>query len=363
MSDITPYLVGRCAAFEAFAARLSQVAAAEATVLIEGESGTGKGLAARAIHDLSPRAAGPFVAVSPAALAPSLIQAELFGHEEGAFTGAHRSRIGRFERASGGTLCLDDIDALAPETQAKLLRALQTRTVEPLGAESPRSIDVRLIATTQRDLAREVEAGRFRSDLYYRLAVVPLVVPPLRERLEDLPLLAAALIARLSAERGLTPRRLSSAALARLRAHPWPGNVRELENALERALVLAASVVPAQGAGENGGPPKVGTQEPALGELGPEDFEFLSAATLDAAEELAERALAQGLSLAELENAVIARALRRHPGNKAAAARAIGLSRRAFEYRLARLAPPGAPDAAPAGAEPGTAGEEQGAER
>jgi two-component system response regulator PilR (NtrC family) len=338
MSDITPYLVGRCAAFEAFAARLAQVAGSEATVLIEGESGTGKGLAARAIHDLSPRSAGPFVAVSPAALAPSLIQAELFGHEEGAFTGAHRPRVGRFERASGGTLCLDDIDTLAPETQAKLLRALQTRTVEPLGAESPRSIDVRLIATTQCDLAREVEAGRFRSDLYYRLAVVPLLVPPLRERLEDLPLLAAALVERLSAERGLAPRRLSSAALARLASHPWPGNVRELENALERALVLASTDLPGErGASANGG----------AGELGPGAFDFLSAATLDTAEELAERALAHGLSLADLENAVIARALRRHPGNKAAAARAIGLSRRAFEYRLARLAPPGAPGAAP----------------
>jgi DNA-binding NtrC family response regulator len=332
MSDLTPYLVGRCAAFEAFAARLAQVAGSTATVLIEGESGTGKGLAARAIHDLSPRSAGPFVAVSPAALAPSLIQAELFGHEEGAFTGAHRRRIGRFERASGGTLCLDDIDALAPEIQSKLLRALQTRTVEPLGAETPRPIDVRLIATTQRDLAREVEAGRFRSDLYYRLAVVPLSVPPLRARLEDLPLLAEALIARLAAERGLAARRLSSAALARLEAHPWPGNVRELENALERALVLN----PSEG-----------------DELGPGDFEFLSGAALDVAQELAERALAHGLSLADLERAVIAGALRRHPGNKAAAARAIGLSRRAFEYRLGRQEPPAAPGTEPAGVERG----------
>src|SRR5688572_1480908 len=184
-------MIGSSTAIEAFRTRLAQVAAAGATVLLRGESGVGKGLAARRLHAWSPRAKGPLVEVSLAALAPTLIEGELFGHVPGAFTGAVRARTGRFRQAHTGTLVLDDVDTLPIEVQVKLLRVLQERTVEPVGAESGESVDVRLVATTQADLRAAVESGRFRRDLYYRLAVVELELPPLRARVEDIPALAA----------------------------------------------------------------------------------------------------------------------------------------------------------------------------
>jgi len=315
-----PQLIGTSAAFAAFRARLEQVAASDATVLIRGESGSGKDLAAAALHAASPRAAGPLVVVSLAALAPTLVEAELFGHEEGAFTGAHRARLGRLRQAHGGTLVVDDVDSLPGEVQSKLVRVLQSRVVEPLGAERGVSVDVRLVCTTQRDLAAEVQAGRFRGDLYWRLAVVPLEVPPLRARLEDLPELARHLVRRLASERRLVPRELEPAALERLAAHAWPGNVRELENALERVLVLAER-------GANGARP-----------VRAEELEFLALACEGVAPELAERALAHGVTLEALERALLEAAVRQQRGNLAAAARQLGLTRRALEYRLSRFA-------------------------
>lgn len=318
MIDLKPYLVGHCAAFAAFAERLAQVAASDATLLIAGESGSGKNAAAAAAHALSRRARGPLVSVSLSALAPSLIEAELFGHEEGAFTGATHARSGRMRQAQGGTLVLDDVANLPLTAQAKLLRVLQERAVEPVGGSVPVPIDVRLIATASVDLEAETRAGRFRSDLYWRLAVVQLEMPPLRARRDDLPELCEHFVESLAARLGLALRRLTPAALERLCAHAWPGNLRELENALERVLVLA----PRAGAGE---------AAPAIEAA---EFDFLEPGAGGVADELAERALAHGLLLADFEVAFLRAAVREQRGNLSAAARQVGLSRKALEYRL-----------------------------
>ncbi len=234
-------LIGRSEAMRTLFTLLRRVAPTDSTVLVVGETGTGKELVARALHALSPRAAGPFVAVNCGALAPELVESELFGHEKGAFTGAVARRAGAFEAASGGTLFLDEVGELPPVLQPKLLRVLEARAVVRVGASFEVPVDVRVVAATHRDLEAEVRLGRFREDLFYRLHVVPLSVPPLRERIEDLPLLAAHLLERLAgAGRRL---QLGPAALARLAAHDWPGNVRELRNVLERAALLAADPV------------------------------------------------------------------------------------------------------------------------
>jgi DNA-binding NtrC family response regulator len=303
----------------AFETALRAAAASEATVLLTGESGTGKSSAARRLHAASARAGGPLVELSLGALTPTLIESELFGHERGAFTDAHQSRRGSFRRAEGGTLVLDDVDLLPLPAQAKLLRALQDRQVTPVGGEETVAIDARFAATTNRDLREEVAAGRFRSDLYFRLAVVPLELPPLRTRLEDLPALAEVLLVRTAERLGRPPRPLSAAALERLRDHPWPGNVRELENALERVLALG-------GDGQ---------------EIGPEEFQFLEEGLLGQAQELARQALAHGIGVRELELALLDQALKLERGNVSAAARRAGLTRRAFEYRLERRASEG----------------------
>ena len=215
-----------------------QVADAKAVVLITGESGTGKGALARAVHEHSPRRHMPFVAVHSAALVDSLLESELFGHERGAFTGAERRRAGRFEQANGGTLFLDEIGEILSSTQVKLLRVLQERTFERVGGNDPVVVDVRLIAATSRDLAYDVEQGRFREDLFYRLNVVHIHMPALRDRDDDVLLLADAFLGRFSAENGKQIRGLSDPARKKLMEYPWPGNVRELENAIERAVVL-----------------------------------------------------------------------------------------------------------------------------
>jgi transcriptional regulator with GAF, ATPase, and Fis domain len=212
--------------------------ASEATVLLLGETGTGKGLLAQAIHEHSPRRAGPFVAVNCAALPENLLETELFGHVRGAFTGAVRDRVGRFELAGGGTLFLDEVGDLPFHLQAKLLRALQEKTFERVGESRPVTADVRVIAATHRDLKRAVEEGRFREDLYYRLRVFPIELPPLRERREDVEPVARYLLARVGARTG-RELRFSPEALRQLLEHPWPGNVRELENALEYAVTVA----------------------------------------------------------------------------------------------------------------------------
>jgi DNA-binding NtrC family response regulator len=222
---------------------IRRVAESKATVLIRGESGTGKELAARAIHDLSPRADAAFVPVNCAGIPETLIESELFGHERGAFTDARERRIGRFEQAAGGTLFLDEIGELAPSVQPKLLRALQERRIDRLGGSTPIDVDVRVVAATHRDLPRDVEAGRFRADLFYRINVVPLELPPLRERPEDVNLLAEHFLERARAENGRGPRRLSRSARSALERYSWPGNVRELANAVERAVALSEGEV------------------------------------------------------------------------------------------------------------------------
>jgi len=218
---------------------IAQVAPTSATVLITGETGTGKELVARAIHAQSRRTAGPFVAVNAAVLSPALAASELFGHEVGAFTGAVKRRIGRFEQARGGTLFLDEIGELAPDVQALLLRAIQERVIERVGGGEAIPVDVRLITATNRDLAEGVRGGSFRADLFYRLNVFPIAIPPLRERRGDIPALAAHFLERFAEMHAKPARPLAPDALRALAAHDWPGNVRELQNVIERAVIAS----------------------------------------------------------------------------------------------------------------------------
>ena len=231
-------LVGSSPEMRRVFALVDRVAPSEASVAITGESGTGKELVARAIHARSKRAAGPFVKVSCAALSDSLLESELFGHEKGAFTGAIKRKLGRFELADGGTLFLDEIGDISPVVQTKLLRVLQEREFERVGGESTIKVDVRLLTATHRDLAKEVEARRFREDLYYRMQVVPIAMPPLRDRKTDLPSLVAHFIAKLAPRTNPKVRGIDDAALARLYGYHFPGNVRELENIVEQSLVF-----------------------------------------------------------------------------------------------------------------------------
>ena len=232
-------MVGRSAPMQELFRAIERVARSKASVLIRGESGTGKELVARALHDLGPRSEGPFVAVNCAAIPETLLESELFGHERGAFTDAREQRIGRFEAAGGGTLFLDEVGEIAPTMQGKLLRALQERVIERLGGAHPIPVDVRIVAATNRDLEASIQAGEFRSDLYYRINVVPLTIPPLRQRREDIPLLAEHVLARISTEAGRGKMSLAPEAAELFQGYAWPGNVRELENALERAAALS----------------------------------------------------------------------------------------------------------------------------
>ncbi len=233
-------LVGRAPAWRTVMQRIRLVAPALASVLITGETGTGKEQVARAIHQGSPRAAGPFVALNCAALVADLALSELFGHEKGAFTGADRRREGRFELARGGTLFLDEVAELSAQVQAQLLRVLEQRTFERVGgAGTSLKADVRLLTATHKDLAAEVRAGRFREDLFYRLNIFPIQVPPLRERAQDIPLLTAHFLRLFRAELAMPELDISGSALRRLEQHDWPGNVRELRNTLERGAILA----------------------------------------------------------------------------------------------------------------------------
>jgi transcriptional regulator with GAF, ATPase, and Fis domain len=234
-------MVGESAAMKEVYRFLSRVAPTESTVLIGGESGTGKELVARAIHRNSPRASRPFVAINCAAIPEGLLESELFGYERGAFTGAAAQKKGRLEMADGGVVFLDEIGELAPALQVKLLRVLQEREFERLGGSRPISIDIRLIAATNKDLAAAVKARTFREDLYYRLDVVSLVLPRLRERLQDIPILAEYFVAKFAVKCKVKPKKISPEAMAGLINYKWPGNVRELENAIERALVLGVS--------------------------------------------------------------------------------------------------------------------------
>ncbi len=288
----------------------AQVAPRTTTLLLLGESGTGKEVLARAIHHASERREGPFVAVGAGSLPETLIDSELFGYRKGAFTGAERDRKGKFELAGGGTLFLDEIGELRPEVQVKLLRALQEREVDPLGADAPVKVDVRVIAATHRDLEAMVADGSFREDLYYRLAVVTLTLPPLRARRDDILPLARHFAARIAAANDQPTPSVSSEAERLLQAHDWPGNVRELENVMERALALHPE-----------------------GPLGPEDlpcryshWRALHAFGLSLPE--------GGLDLTAVEKELIQRALKKCQGNRSATARYLGITRNTLNYRL-----------------------------
>ncbi|MFM2340519.1 MAG: hypothetical protein RLZZ592_172 [Pseudomonadota bacterium] len=325
-------LSGQSAAMQQVREMIGRVARGMAPVLVHGESGTGKELVARAIHQVSQRGAGPFIAVNCGAIPEHLLEAEFFGHRKGAFTGASEDRAGFFQAAAGGTLFLDEIGELPLAMQSKLLRAIQERAVRPVGATAEVGLDVRIVSATHRDLEAEVQAGRFRQDLFYRLNVIRIRVPPLRERLDDLPLLCELMLARIAADSALPAvPRLTPPALQRLAAHDFPGNVRELENLLHRAVALSGAagiggdelgLMSAGPAAQAGTGPAVSVPTPPL--------EPAAAPAPDLPADLMAH-------LDEVEREVLVRALALHRGNRTAAGAAIGLTLRQMRYRMSRL--------------------------
>ena len=291
---------------------VERVAPTNSTVLICGESGVGKDLVARAIHQRSRRARGPFIKINSTAIPENLLESELFGYEKGAFTGAATSKPGKFELADGGTLFLDEIGDVPPPVQVKLLRVLQEREFERLGGTKTVKVDVRLVAATNRDLRAALEDGTFREDLYYRLNVVPINLPPLREHKEDIPALATLFLRKYSQASGKKIDTLDPAAMERLTQFHWPGNVRELENVIERAVALAqGTVLEPHDILIDTPPPKPVSGAPAF--------------------------LPEGVTLEQWEDEMIREAMRRAGGNKSQAARLLGLSRNALRYRLSKL--------------------------
>ncbi|HSJ97602.1 MAG TPA: sigma-54 dependent transcriptional regulator, partial [Myxococcota bacterium] len=322
-------LVGRSAALLEVFKTIGRVAPRDVAVLITGESGTGKELVARAIHQASPRAGGGFVAVNAAAIPRDLLESELFGHEKGSFTGALETRPGRFREASGGTLFLDEIGDMPLDLQAKLLRVLQSGEVTSVGGKRAEKVDVRIVAATHRDLDALVRENRFREDLLYRLRVVPIEIPPLRERPEDIAVLAEHFVARYAAELGTEARFVSERTLEHLAAHDWPGNVRELENAIKRALVLGSHEV-----------------------LSPEDFAFLRGAPAPEAaggslEELVRDEVRAQLAadeddlhrklLERVESPLLEAVLAHTGGNQLRAAAMLGINRNTLRKKISEL--------------------------
>jgi len=286
-----------------------KVASSEATVLVTGESGTGKEVLARLVHQHSPRKDGPMVAVNCTAIPDTLIESELFGHVKGAFTGAIGNRKGRFQAAAQGTLFLDEIGELKMDMQAKLLRAIQEREVEPVGSDRTEKIDVRIIAATNKDLREEVEKERFREDLYYRLSVIPLHLPPLRERREDIPALGNHFLKKLGAPRGV---RFSDRAMTLMKEYDWPGNIRELQNSVERCLILRKGNI-----------------------IEPEDINLPTARKSEELE-IPEIPM-DGLSLEDFEKGLILKALEKSKGNRSQAARLLKIPRHVLIYRLEKF--------------------------
>jgi transcriptional regulator with PAS, ATPase and Fis domain len=305
-------IVGRSEAMREIFATITRVAPTRATVLLCGESGVGKDLIARAIHHHSPRADRPFVKINCTALPENLMESELFGYEKGAFTGANTTKPGKFEQADTGTVFLDEIGDVPGSIQVKLLRILQEREFERLGSNKTRHIDVRVLAATNVDLRAALEQGTFREDLYYRLNVLPITIPSLRERKEDIPFLATHFIKKLRKDLGSPVESISDAAIERLLGYHWPGNVRELENVLERSMVLASGTVLEAG-----------------------DIKLDTAPKSRAAS--VDNFLPEGMTLDQFEQSIIREALQRANGNKSQAARLLGLTRNALRYRLSQM--------------------------
>ncbi len=320
-------LIGRTAAISELRRQIAKLARSQAPVHIHGESGSGKEVVARLIHRSGPRAAGPFVAVNCGAIPSELMESELFGHVKGAFSGAHQDKIGLFQAAAGGTLFLDEVADLPVDMQVKLLRAIQEKTVRPVGASEEQPTDVRLVSATHKNLGAEVAAGRFRNDLYYRINVIDVAVPSLRERIEDLPLLAESILARISAGAGAAPPRLDRSALQALGAYHFPGNVRELENILERALAMSEGGVITgtdlqfpTGQAQGQRPETSADEEPqAVGRSPREAFGDLES------------------YLENIEREVLSAALEECRWNRTQAAKLLGISFRSLRYRLKKL--------------------------
>jgi two-component system, NtrC family, response regulator PilR len=325
-------LSGDSAAMQQVRSLIEKVARSMAPVLVQGESGTGKELVARAIHDVSPRASQPFIAVNCGAIPEHLLEAEFFGYRKGSFTGANEDRDGFFQAAHGGTLFLDEIGDLPLAMQSKLLRVIQERSVRPVGAVTEAPINVRVLSATHKDLANELQAGHFRQDLFYRLNVIQIRVPPLRERADDLAPICAALLDRIARDAGVSPPpRLSSEALARLSRYSFPGNVRELENLLHRAVALSGGDVIAAA--------DLGLEDEVVVEADRADLDARIAQAMAAAAPGAEPGLPTDLvsHLDEVERDILNRALERHRFNRTAAGASLGLSLRQMRYRMARL--------------------------
>ncbi len=306
-------IIGPSPAMAKLLETVAQVAPTEATVLISGESGTGKEMIAAAIHFNSPRKDGPFVKINCAAITETLLESELFGHDRGAFTGAHRQREGRFRQAHGGSLFLDEISEMSFAMQVKLLRVLQEREITPVGGEEVIKVDVRVIAATNKDLSQEILSGRFREDLYYRLNVVSLTMPPLRERREDISLLAQHFLKMFSEKNNKMIRGFTPQAMDGLVKYRWPGNVRELMNAVERAVVLARSDY-----------------------LDEENFPYILEHAPLPGEALSGDGIPTGIPLNEVEKATILKTLEMARGNKSEAARRLGITRRTLHKKLKR---------------------------
>jgi DNA-binding NtrC family response regulator len=305
-------IIGRSEPMQEIFATIERVAPTRATVLLAGESGVGKDLIARAIHFHSPRRDRPLVKINCTAIPENLMESELFGYEKGAFTGAVTSKPGKFEQADTGTVFLDEIGDVPGPIQVKLLRILQEREFERLGSNVTRHTDVRIIAATNQDLRAALEQGTFREDLYYRLNVVPLNIPPLRERKQDVPFLANHFIRKLAADSGSAVESITDAAMERLMAYHWPGNVRELENVIERSLVLC------RGSQLDAGDVRLESAPRPRSQNG-------------------QHFLPEGLTLDQYEQELIREALRRADGNKSHAARLLGLTRNALRYRLTQM--------------------------
>jgi two-component system response regulator AtoC len=323
-------IIGASSKLKAVIDKMKVVAASRATILIEGESGTGKELIAQAVHQSSPRSRGPFVAVHCAALSENLLESELFGHERGSFTGATERRIGRFESADRGTLFLDEIGEISQSTQVKLLRFLETKAIERVGGSKPIELDVRLVAATNRNLEQMVRDGKFREDLFFRINVVRLYMPPLRERPEDVPLLLAHFIRLFSEENGVPPLTVEPGALRTLQAYPWPGNIRELRNFCENAVVLrrggSLTEYDLESKFREGAP----ANAPGAGhaEAGPDGAARPSAGSVAPA--------GSSLSVGENEKRLLREALLKARGNRTKAAELMGVSRRTLHRKIAQ---------------------------